>query len=95
MLALGLLAVGSANDHMALLAWGVVVAGVAIGVGSAAMIRMTIDDAMDRCVHRLKHEMESAVTATAVGVGQAVAEGLRDADEPVLPVQRAGVHQLR
>lgn len=91
-----LLVAGSFTDHIWLLAWGGVVGVLAIALGSLAAIRAMIDHAVDRCVQQVSTavhgEVDAAVSATAVKVGEAIAEELRDHDP--LPAPRAGVRSL-
>lgn len=98
-LGVGLLIAGTALGPPALLGWGTVLCTLAIAVGCLTVVRMTIDDAVNRCVNRvytaMQVEVEEAVSSTAVKVGLAIAEGLLEReDDPRPPTPRAGVSQL-
>lgn len=63
--AVGLLVAGTATGGMSLLAWGLVCAVLAVGLGVLCAVRQTVDAAISLAVDR-----------TAIGVGAAIAEGL-------------------
>lgn len=91
-LSVGLLSIGTVTHHVPLLAWGCVLVLLTVGLGGLAAIRSLIDAAIDSCVARiykgLQVEVENAVTSTAVKVGQAIAEGLAEGDDPRPPAPR-------
>lgn len=69
-----MLVAGTYGQHTALLAWGVVVAAVAVGTGCVAVVLSHLQAHTEALVDR-------CVTRTAVTVGETVATALREQED--------------
>lgn len=99
LLTVGLLTAGTLTHHVGLLTWSMVTGMASLDLMVLLVVKKMMNDAVRQCADAVAVDTTAATKAlveeTAVRVGQAIAESLRDDEqEPSPPAPRAEVRTI-